>query len=205
VRPLYWSLTFPAAEWPEERAVLADDVILDVLEQFCNVLPFLHGDRLDGAWWDHLLITSRDDVYARGGRSGGDGASTGGDDDRVAGGYGGDGGGGGGGVDRLDRLEATGAGDRGPRGARFLREGADLTLRTTPALAARDLHRAAHSLIVISPERIAKLQFFFVVTTTTASHPWLDHFPGGKNQAGRGDSYFRTVAHIPPWHAPPVI
>lgn len=38
---------FPAAEWSEERAVLADDVIVDVLEQFRGILPFFSGDRLD--------------------------------------------------------------------------------------------------------------------------------------------------------------
>lgn len=92
------------------------------------------------------MITGRDDVDAGGGGSGG------GDDDGVVEGYS-DGGGRGsvGGARRARRRLEAGAVDRGPgTRARLLREGADSALRAAPALAARDLHRAAHPLIVIA-------------------------------------------------------
>lgn len=171
---LYWSLTFPAAKRPEERAVLADDVIVDVLEQLRGVLPFFRGDWLDGAWWDSPLIASHHgniDVVGggRGGRgdggSSGDGSGARSSNYRVVEGYGDGGGGGGIGRGRQARrwcrlgglVADSAAGGHGDiRRTRLLRQGADPALRAAPVLAARDLHRAAHPLAIIATGFIVK-------------------------------------------------
>lgn len=125
------------------------------------------------------MIRASDDVDA-GGDDGGGAAGRGGDRSGAAEGYA-DGGGGDDGVRRGRRARRRcrarrwlvglllQAGIRRTR-TRFLREGVDPALRAAPALAARDLHRAAHPLIVIAAELIVKSKS---IVRTRTSHMGL--------------------------------